>query len=360
MSGRYIDLSWEEALSGHGAAWRGLVETADLNPSLLPDWMACGLASLDRPAALRAFVGLDSRGALEGVLPYYRHEIRMNGLRVRAVELGGNPVSYHQEIPSVRDPGELLEHFLAQPDDWDMLCMINLGVGGPTWLAARKAAGTHGLPLIALPGESSPFMTLEGGWEDYLGTKSKKHRYRLRKQEKLLFGSPGLRMEWFESHCEGLLDAMLRIESGSWKASAGMDIPGRPHELRYHRRLLPMLVERRLLLANVLYSGGEPAAYGLCYRWNGRIGQLKTSFQEKFAEWSPGALVLMATLRRAFDEGCREFDFLGDEMPHKTIWDTRTRAHETLMIFGPSKKGRLLGGLKGMLARARRIAGEGK
>ncbi|NNM81298.1 MAG: GNAT family N-acetyltransferase [Burkholderiales bacterium] len=342
---RYLDLSWNEAKEAHFSAWRDLVAGNDFNPSLLPGWMQCARAVSDDRPDWRVFLEFDEREMLTGVIPYFLHEIRLMGIRARAVELGGNLVSYHQEIISAGGQKNLLREFMALVRGWDLMRMFNIAAEGKTATVVSELAGEKGCLHLFHPGESSPYLPIAGKWEDYLSTKSKRHRYRLRRQEKSLQEEPDWVLKWFEGEegCDDLLADMLKIEAGSWKASAGMDIPGRPAELEYHCRLLPMLAKEGMLLANVLYMKGEPAAYGLCYRWNAAIGQMKTSYQERFREDSPGALVLISLLRRAFDEGCEEFDFLGDEMEHKTIWDTESRRHVSILLFGSTLKGRMLG-----------------
>ena len=352
---RYLDLSWSEAKAAHFPAWRDLVARNGFNPSLLPDWMECAQAvSEDRPD-WRVFLEFDQSETLTGVIPYFIHETSLLGIRARTVELGGNLVSYHQEIISADGQKNLLREFMERVRGWDLMRMFNIAAEGGTARAVSELAGEEGCLHVLHPGESSPYLAIAGKWEDYLSTKSKRHRYRLRKQEKSLLEEPDWVLKWFEGEegCDGLLADMLKIEAGSWKASAGMDIPGRPAELEYHGRLLPMLAKEGMLLANVLYMNGEPAAYGLCYRWNAAIGQMKTSYQERFGEDSPGALVLLSMLRRAFDEGCEEFDFLGDEMGHKTIWDTESRRHVSILLFGSTLKGRMLGLVKQLQNRLR-------
>lgn len=45
---------------------------------------------------------------------------------------------------------------------------------------------------------------------------------------------------------------------------------------------------------------------------------------------------------------------MGDEMQHKTIWDTVSRQHVSILLFGTTLRGRMLGLAKHMLARVRR------
>lgn len=350
------DLPWVDAKIQYAKAWKNLLQSADINPSLLPDWVECAADAAGVIEVLRVFVATDNEEVV-GIIPYYICIKPMMGLPVKMLEFAGNIISYHQEIIARNRHKELLASFLRHPavQGWDVMCLSNVQTGSVTQQTVAELATQWGLTLIVYPGESSPYMMINGSWEEYIAKKSKKFRYKIRKREKDLFASSEAAICWFESPQESikLLADVLKIEAASWKVNADMDITGRPIELRYHERLLPMMGRESLLFANILYIQGEPAAYNLCYRWNQRLGQIKTSFDDKFRELSPGALVLESALRRAFNDGYHEFDFLGDVMRHKMAWSTHSRSHETFFVFGPRVKARTIGFLKKYIQKAK-------
>src|SRR5262249_17272390 len=136
---------------------------------------------------------------------------------------------------------------------------------------------------------------------------------------------------------------ILEVESRSWKASDDKAIRAEETEGDYYRRLLPWL-SRNGLLANVLYVKARPAAYVLCAKWRGWVGQLKTSFAQDVRD--AGFRVLHASIERAYQDHEREYDFLGDVAPHKLRWADRVRAHETKWLFAPHWRGRALARFK--------------
>lgn len=354
MTTRFEDLPWPDARPRYAAAWKTLLRRSGMDPSLLPNWIECAADAAGRLDQLRVFLAFDG-GELIGVLPYFQGRRRMAGIPLKSLELAGNLVAYHQEVVSNGRQLEVLAGLLGHRG-WDILLLDNAPAEGLTRRALAQLAQAQAYALIPYPGESSPYLCVSGTWDGLLASKTKKFRYKVRRREKDLIGTGDFELRWFEGPRDTapLLADILRIEAGSWKVAEAMDIPSRPMELRYHERLLPMLARDDLLLANVLYIRGEPAAYNLCSRWDGRIGHLKTSFQQRFAEVSPGAMAFEATLRRAFQDGCREFDFLGDEMGHKLFWSTGTRAHESLLLCSRSLEGRGIGLLKRAIHGVRR------
>jgi CelD/BcsL family acetyltransferase involved in cellulose biosynthesis len=206
-----------------------------------------------------------------------------------------------------------------------------------------------------IPGDVSPYLPIDCSWEAYLGQKDKKFRYKLRQRRKFVEQDPRCRLTWYRdpTDAERLLADIVQIEARSWKARAGIDIPSNPVELQYHRVLLPFLAQQGWLDANVLYIEDQPAAYNLCCSYKGWVGQLKTSFDEKFAELSPGTAVIDASIERAFGQQAREFDFLGDAGGHKLAWTSHTRTHADYFLYAPRLRPRLIGWLKTLKNRFR-------
>lgn len=344
------DVTWLEAKLVYSSAWSGLLLLADGNPTMLPEWIECAADAAGMLGQLRVFLAFEA-GMIAGVIPYFLKLKRAAGIRFRSLELAGNLVAYHNDIVAADRRHEILEQFLdyrSDHGDWDSLFIGNTLIDGAAARTAARLATDRGYALVHYPGETSPYLRMTGTWDDLLSSKSKKFRNKVRRREKQLSSSPEIELRWTED-CDdtsALLADILEIERASWKASDSMDIPSRTVELRYHERVLPMMARKGLLYANVLYVRGEPAAYMLCYRWNGCVGHMKTSFKDAFADLSPGAMSLEATLRRAFADGCREFDFLGDEMDHKRWWSNGSRAHESLLLCNRNAKGRVLGWLK--------------
>ncbi|MGB0721989.1 MAG: GNAT family N-acetyltransferase [Gammaproteobacteria bacterium] len=326
-----IDAHWEQCLTD-----------SDIHISLRPFWTE---------AIARARGVLDEVRVLEstaGVLPWFRRSVRSNGIALRRLELSGNLHCYHQEIPCVGNPSELI-HGLLDQEPWDLFVAESLNKDGPTARALRDYAAERGARLETLPGEQSPYLPITGDWDSYLAEQSRNFRYNLgrrrRKLEKM-----GLEERWFtaEGDVPDLLDLMWAVEERSWKVDADMAMLAESHERVLWQGVLPELARRGLLQANALYVEGQPAAYSLCYHWRGSVGQLKTSFDNGLKKLGPGGVVTETSIRRAFEQGAHEYDFLGPWMHHKALWTDKVRAHEHLYLYAPTLRGRLVWVIKGL------------
>lgn len=329
--------------------WARLVGELELNPTLDPGWAEIALEVLGGGRGVPfAFVERSTELSVSGVLPALCTTRRIAGLRLNVVEPVSNLFSYHAGFVTSGEPMQLLRNALGSIPDWDIFQMSNVEAQGGTATALHQLARDLESPLQIVQGEMSPYLVVQEPWHKFLAQKSKKFRYKLKRRREFFENKEGAELRWYTGPqgTDSLFEQILEIESRSWKARGGVDIPASPYEVEYHRRLLPFLAERGMLLANVLSIQERPVAYNLCCHRGAWVGQLKTSFDDRYAEFSPGAFVIDEAIQRAFEVGAREFDFLGDSDPHKLAWTSHTRPHASYFLFAPRLKPRILGRAK--------------
>ncbi len=338
------DLHWQSHRDRIDPQWERCIEDSGVHLSLSPFWTEAIAVAQGNLGAIHILAGD------QGVLPYFIQPGRMYGLPVIRLELAGNLHSYHQEIPAVGDPYRLILELLAT-HSWHVLHAGGINVQGPTDRALERIAAEIGAMLVRYPGERSPVLPISTDWETYLAGRSRNFRYNLGRKRRRL-EQQGLTERWItdEADADELLAQIWAIEEASWKVEADMAMLADSHERTLYKRLVPELARRGLLQANVLYLGEQPAAYSLCYRWRGSMGQIKTSFDHGLQKLGPGGVVTESAIRRAFDTGASEFDFLGPWMHHKSLWTDQIRPHDNIFLFAPNLRGRLLGWAKRLKA----------
>lgn len=314
--------------------WETLLLALGANVSLGPGWARCIAKShdlLDRIEVVE--VRRDGRSA---ILPLFVDDVRYLRLPLRSVEFLSNVVSYHAQPLADMEPDRLvgvLEE-LARERRAHVIRALNVRDDGCA-NALISAARARGLFVVDELGEESPYIEIDCPWDEFLGRRSRKFRANLTRTERQVGKMPEPRMRWFESpdDCVELLESIFQIEDASWKAAEGKAITQRPNERRYHEMLLPELARLGCLRANVLYSRGVPVAYVLAAAANRWVGQMKTSYDNRYRD--SGAAVIDASVARAFSEGALEYDFLGNADPHKLRWTEKTRRHRNILLFLP-------------------------
>jgi CelD/BcsL family acetyltransferase involved in cellulose biosynthesis len=187
----------------------------------------------------------------------------------------------------------------------------------------------------------SPYLTLSGSYDDYLGTLDRKHvkelrrlRRRLEEQGQVTFdvadGSEDL---------DELLAAGFRIEVSGWKTAAGSAIASRPETLRFYREIARWAALRGWLRLGFLRVGGTPVAVELALEQDGVFYALKGGYDPQFRSFGPGMLITQEVLVRAFGLGLRRYEFLGAPEGYKLRWTSTTRELVTFHAFGRSPLG---------------------
>jgi len=337
--------------------WHGLVREQDLDMPLVPEWSAISAISGETAADFRAIRVSDGNSTV-AYSSFLESRVRQYGLPLLMRELPGcRLLCYHPTLVATGSPDVLIDALHSYSGTkCDLIYLPEVVRDSPTDSFIQQLAARRGWLLNRVPSSRAPFLPLSGTWKDYLAGRSSNFRYTLKRKRKALSEHGPVSDQWFSS-AEAVPELLRHIESieeGSWKVAGDMAITRSQQESSYHKLLLPWLARKGALAANVLFVGQEPAAYSLCYKWNGRLAQAKTSFSEKFADCSPGLLVTAAAIERAHDLQLSEFDFLGDAMQHKATWTKSTRDHDHLYLYTSSLTARVVGSLKKLVQRMRR------
>ncbi|MFH1502724.1 MAG: GNAT family N-acetyltransferase [Candidatus Eisenbacteria bacterium] len=192
-------------------------------------------------------------------------------------------------------------------------------------LACAKSAGY-------LVGESesrtSPYVELEGSWDDYAGTRTTKRVARWRKRVRKIEKIEGMSVRRFDesTDVDALVDAFIDTESRSWKERHGTSIRGRGLESFYHT-FCRALAHEGWFAPVWLERDGDMFAFLLTVVYGGAMYALKTSFDEKYSEFSPGTPLFYYTVTDGFERGYSKVDFLGEPSRWKSEWATGHREH---------------------------------
>lgn len=327
------------------SGWWELLLQSGAELFLSPDWVICTASAMGLEGSVEVLAERD-RGHLRWVCPLLRQRRDLYGLKCTVFEAPGDLlVAYHGDLLSYAPRAESLQTLVSSLGTVaDLIIFPAVVASSPLERAVLEFAAASGWQTVVYESEASPYLPIDCSWDEFLASKSSNFRYSIRRKQRALQKLGRFEERWFTAieDVEPLMNAILHIESASWKAEADMAISGRSVEQEYYGKLLPFLAERGALAANGLFLDDEPIAYSLCYTWAGKYGQLKTSFSEAYSNQSPGLVVNNGAIRRAFEEGCREFDFLGAIMPHKMHWTEHTRSHKHYYLFAPKLRMRAL------------------
>jgi CelD/BcsL family acetyltransferase involved in cellulose biosynthesis len=128
-----------------------------------------------------------------------------------------------------------------------------------------------------------------------------------------------------------------RVSRGTYQRVLGAGFSGTPEQ----RALAEMGLELGRLRAYVLYRGDEPIAYWLCSTHGGTIFLRTTGFDPDYASHRVGVFLLMHVIEDAIaDPELGVLDYGPGDAPYKQQFSSEGRLERSVVVFGPSFRGR--------------------
>lgn len=336
--------------------WNGLCERAGIDhPFLTHEWIRSWWECFGPDEGLRVLL-LREGSRPVGLVPLMADRTRSYGIELSRL---GFPWNAHTPrldllVPDHRSAeafGALWSH-LRDRKDWDVLQLCQLPEESSGAARLAEQAVQDGFLVGRWASARSPYLSIEGGWDDYVASLSRKSRGNVRKRLRHLQSMGEVELEVLDGS-EGLeeaLDEGFRLEAAAWKGDAGTAILSRPESRAFYRLLARRAAARGWLRLFFLKLDGRRIAFNYALLYRDILYCLKVGYDPELARSSPGNVLFFLALRDAFDRGLREFDFLGDAEPWKLDWTLQARPHHWLFVLRPSPRTRLVHFLKFGLA----------
>ncbi len=302
--------------------WEALADRVNASPFMRPGWIAVwtsvfGNGRLEIHTAYRG-------GDLQAALPIVVH--------------GGtasSPSNWHTPVfglvrADAPSAAAVIAELFARPSHRVSLGFLDCT--DPDLDALRAAAEAARYHVVVSPLQRSPWVLLEGEWSTYersLGGNLRRDVRRcLRRLRELgrvtvdvTDGSAGL---------DARLAEAFAVERSGWKGARRTAINSRRQTADFYSEVAHWAAARGWLRLIFLRLDGRPIAVHLAIEQGGAYFPLKGGFDPAFGIYSPGKLMIAATLERAFAIGLERYEFLGGDDDYKRRWATGTR---TLLRF---------------------------
>jgi CelD/BcsL family acetyltransferase involved in cellulose biosynthesis len=195
--------------------------------------------------------------------------------------------------------------------------------------------GINGKSFYAMRTElymESPYLIIEGSWDDYLKTRDKKVKKNLGYFERKLDKEGTTEITSFtnSTDIDGHITKALEIEKSSWKGDHGTAIANSQAEAGFYLDLGRSMSESGKFGLHFLSLNDNQIAFDYCLTHKDHFNVLKTGYDPAYSKSSPGRVLRKKILRGLFEEGTYKiYDLLGAREDWKTEWtsDTQTLLH---------------------------------
>jgi CelD/BcsL family acetyltransferase involved in cellulose biosynthesis len=231
---------------------------------------------------------------------------------------------------------------------WHLLELERFPVGYPADEALMGAARQDGHAVGVWHGGVSPYLTLQGTWERYFESLKPKFRSNLRNRTKRLekLGRLEIEMVSDRSGCSAALQDALGIEEASWKGEAGSAIASDATLRGFYTAWGERAAERGWLRLWFLKLDGRRVAFEYNVEYKGVLYCQKIGYRPELHPYSPGQVLKRSVLERAFQDGLREYDFLGVMDEAKSDWTGTGRPFTWAYVYARTVPARLHHALK--------------
>jgi proline dehydrogenase len=131
----------------------------------------------------------------------------------------------------------------------------------------------------------------------------------------------------------------FRVEAAGWKGALGSALALDPKVGAFYAQFAHAACELGLLRIGILRIGDHAAAMHLAVEQDGCFWLLKMGFDESFARFSPGTLLLVESLRQARERGCHRYELMGSSEAWNRIWTQRSHEAVAVSLCAASARG---------------------
>ena len=311
------------------------------------DWLSTWWQCFQTPRKKLSVLAVFENDELVGIAPFVRTRaywlgipyVKMEFISMMRYALSPTNISgtldfiiradKHQEvIPAV------MEFLLKKAWPWNYIRMHPLPSGSPSQKPLENAAGKIGFRFWKRPVFVNSIIRLNRPWTEYTAEVGRKFRKNIQGHEKRLQNNGVLRYSELNAieQLENGFNSILSIERRSWKWNKGIHIDA-PVYRHFYRQLVEVAGKNGWLKLGIMSLDGKNIAYDLSLEFNRSIEGLKTSYDEKYAHYSPGNVLIYHQLESVFQKGYTKKNLLWGDLNVKTKWTSTVEPHDEILIY---------------------------
>jgi len=289
-----------------------------------PEWVFTWLESLGRRHEV-FFVTAREAGRLVGVWPFFEYRLPVFGKGLLPVGAQAADLFDPVGIPEAMEPmvealGQAIRGFRFA---W--LPLVSRHFAEDILQPCMERMRTPHLLRWRTPRflvEFDRFPDFSGYLEAVFGPKT---RQSLRRKARRLSEEGEVEMRVLADVAEfrAWFPRMVEVEARSWKGQSGDGIFHRVELRAFYELLLERLLARGQARLSILTLNGALVAYEIGFLGRDSYGMHSTVFDERFAQNSPGRLLMLFSIQTCLEEGRQVYDFLQNDAEFKRQMSTR-------------------------------------
>jgi CelD/BcsL family acetyltransferase involved in cellulose biosynthesis len=343
-----------DGLIAHRDEWTNLLDKSDVRVIFLtPEWITLWWKhygqddSYQGEKSLLTLLVWDG-SQLVGIAPFMLRKINRFGFELRILEFLGCGMADYCDFIVSGDKALIFRaiwNYLVEREVWDIGILDNLSGFADHAGILSQSLPSEKLSLVENPARLCPHVRVDGIWQRFLedSFERRAHGGRRKKEIRRLERMLAQRGKVIDQRIRGYRDdpqfirKLELVEQNGLRPWKLFDSRSRSFWEAFSRET----IETGWVMASILEVDGQWIGYYFGFQYAGRLSLYSTCFLKEFASCSPGSLLLIRTLRRCFEEGLQEVDFMRGEEEFKFNWSNGDRRNTRLTFHRRSPAARL-------------------
>lgn len=313
-------------------------------------WTRCSWRELRQSRELRIVTVRDD-GRLVGVAPMMKSRLVSRGLPVARLSFLEHPEAQAGDclFESTHSSAEAARMILGllrgeRASDWQVLSLDKIPPGSPTLHMFSRIARFLGFRCEVRPTHHAPVICLKGGWEEYVRSRTPRFRKTLRNVANRMARLGRIEVQRYTGIGEtaGALDELFSVADASWKAAGGIAITSRPERRSFFSDLCADAESAAALQIWILRANGAPLASEIQIKDRETVYALRSDFDERYGDYSPGTYLQAEILKRLAADGCAEYNMGVGRNAYKARWANGESPLMNLRLYNQTLYGHLL------------------
>ena len=331
--------------------WEALRLRSD-SPSLFlsHDWIRCCWEELRSSKSMRVFVLRNGDGPVL-IAPCMLSRVSDGSLPATLLTFIEHPESQIAGMLMVEESAgaealdDLLQYMMSERgSEWDLLLLDKIPSESQTATVIRDALHETGRCYESGASHESLVIPLNSSWPEYLAHQSPRFRKTLRnivnRMQKL--GRLDLKTYHGKHGTAEAMGKLFSVSDASWKVADDIAITSSDKRMRFFKELAAGKVTSEGFRIIILEVDGMPIASETQIIDGEIVFALRSDYDERYADSSPGSFLQMEILKELFSSSYREYNFGVGLNPYKTRWTEERRQLMRYRLYNDTIYGRIL------------------
>jgi CelD/BcsL family acetyltransferase involved in cellulose biosynthesis len=325
--------------------WRQLLSTREGQAlPLTHEWMSAWWNNFGANRELSIYCIYDDNRLL-AIAPFYKLSLKYRGIPTTGLRLMANGHSPFCDliIDGSQDNGQVSKilDMLLEANSENLMVFAKLPVDSQVYLTLAGSGHTNGLSYGTRASLVTPVLRIDGAWDDYFRSRSRKFRKSIKHKLNRLAKEPNISIDQVSvtSAQAAILDEIVAVSKRSWKTRVNNDLGSNSAGRNFLFDLVDAFGPGGSVSIWIMRKAGVAIAFEFHLLFDDVVYPLRADFDENYRNFSPGSVLEYTALKNLFEEKTASTYYsCADNYRYLINWTNESRKHFDVEVFNRGLK----------------------